>query len=69
MGLAAQGGKLYVALFDGTGKGPEVVSLPLAGGKYTPALVGFPAPVVALGSHGGKVYAGDLTGSVYSFSS
>jgi glucose/arabinose dehydrogenase len=69
MGLAAQGGKLYVALFDGTGKGPEVVSLPLAGGKYTPALVGFAAPVVALGSHGGKVYAGDLTGSVYSFSS
>lgn len=67
MGLAALGGKLYVALFGGTGKGPEVVSLPLAGGKYTPALVGFAAPVVALGSHNGKVYAGDLTGAVYSF--
>jgi glucose/arabinose dehydrogenase len=67
MGLAALGGKLYVALFGGTGKGPEVVSLPLAGGKSAPALVGFAAPVVALGSHGGKVYAGDLTGSVYSF--
>jgi len=24
-------------------------------------------PVVALGTHGGKIYAGDLTGSVYSF--
>jgi glucose/arabinose dehydrogenase len=67
MGLAAQGGKLYVALFGGTGKGPEVVSMPLAGGKFAPVLVGFAAPVVALGSHGGKIYAGDLTGSVYSF--
>jgi hypothetical protein len=28
---------------------------------------GFVAPVVALGAHGGKIYAGDLTGSVYSF--
>jgi hypothetical protein len=68
MGLAAVGGRLYVALFGGTGKGPEVVSMPLAGGRYAPALVGFAAPVVALGSHGGKVYAGDLTGSIYSFS-
>jgi glucose/arabinose dehydrogenase len=67
MGLGALGGKLYVALFGGTGKGPMVVSLPLAGGKYTPALVGFVAPVVALAAHGGKVYVGDLTGSVYSF--
>ncbi|HEY1317377.1 MAG TPA: hypothetical protein VGF10_09190 [Gaiella sp.] len=67
MGLGAQGGKLYVALFGGTGKGPEVVSMPLGGGKYTPALVGFVAPVVALAAHGGKLYVGDLTGSVYSF--
>jgi glucose/arabinose dehydrogenase len=67
MGIAPLGGKLYLALFSGTGKGPEVVSMPLAGGKYSPALVGFPAPVVALGAHGGKIYAGDVTGSVYSF--
>jgi glucose/arabinose dehydrogenase len=67
MGLGAIGGKLYVALFGGTGKGPEVVSMPLSGGKYAPALVGFVAPVVALAAHGGKVYVGDLTGSIYSF--
>jgi glucose/arabinose dehydrogenase len=67
MGLAPLGGKLYVALFSGTGKGPEVVAMSQAGGKYTPVLAGFPAPVVALGTHGGKIYAGDLTGSVYSF--
>ena len=66
MGLGALGGKLYVALFGGTG-GPEVVSMPLSGGKYAPALVGFVAPVVALAAHGGKVYVGDLTGSIYSF--
>jgi hypothetical protein len=41
--------------------------MPLAGGAYAPALVGFPAPVVALGAHGGRIWAGDLTGSVYSF--
>ena len=67
MGLAALRGKLYLALFSGTGKGPEVVAMPLSGGKYAPTLVGFVAPVVALGTHGGKIYAGDLTGSVYSF--
>jgi glucose/arabinose dehydrogenase len=67
MGLAALGGKLYIALFSGTGKGPEVVAMPLSGGKYARTLVGFVAPVVALGTHGGKIYAGDLTGSVYSF--
>lgn len=67
MGLAPLGGKLYVALFSGTGKGPEVVAMPQAGGKFAPVLAGFPAPVVALGTHGGKIYAGDLTGSVYSF--
>jgi hypothetical protein len=67
MGLAASHGKLFVALFGGTGKGPEVISMPLAGGRFAPALTGFVAPVVALGAHGGRIYVGDLTGSVYSF--
>jgi hypothetical protein len=67
MGLAALGGKLYAALFGGTGKGAEVVSLPITGGRFSPVLGGFPAPVLALGSHAGKVYAGDLTGAIYSF--
>jgi glucose/arabinose dehydrogenase len=66
MGLAALRGRLYAALFVGDGKGPEVVSMPLSGGRYGPVLVGFPAPVVALGSHAGRIYVGDLTGSVYS---
>lgn len=66
MGLGALSGKLYIALFSGTGKGPEIVSMPAAGGKFAPFQVGFVAPVVALGIHGGKVYTGDLTGSIYS---
>jgi hypothetical protein len=67
MGLAALGGRLYIALFGGTGKGPEVVSMPLGGGAFRPVLAGFVAPVVALGEHGGRIYVGDLTGTVYSF--
>jgi glucose/arabinose dehydrogenase len=66
MGLGVLGSKLYVALFGGTGKGPEVVSMAASGGKFTPFLTGFVAPVVALGVHAGKLYVGDLTGAVYS---
>jgi glucose/arabinose dehydrogenase len=66
MGIGVLGGKLYVALFTGTGRGPQVLSLPLKGGsKTTPVLSGFAAPVVALGTHDGYLYAGDLTGAIY----
>jgi glucose/arabinose dehydrogenase len=66
MGIGTIGDTLYVALFTGTGRGPQVVSLPLAGGnKTTPVLSGFAAPVVALGTHAGSIYAGDVTGAVY----
>lgn len=66
MGLGAIGGKLYLAMFTGTGRGPEVVSIPLRGGSKTqPVLTGFAAPVVALGTDRGYVYAGDVTGAVY----
>jgi len=57
MGLAALGVRLYVVLFSGTGRGSEVVSMPVTGGQFTPSLVGFVSPVIA----------GDLTGSVYSY--
>lgn len=66
MGIGVIGSKIYLALFTGTGRGPQVVSVPLAGGsKTTPLLNGFAAPVVALGTHGGNVYAGDVTGAIY----
>jgi Tfp pilus tip-associated adhesin PilY1 len=41
------------------------VSLPVAGGAATPFLTGFVAPVIALATHEGYVYVGDLTGTVY----
>lgn len=64
-GIAANGSTLYVALFQGSGRGPEVVTIPASGGKSTRFLSGFAAPVVAVGASGGYVYAGDLTGSIY----
>jgi glucose/arabinose dehydrogenase len=66
MGLGTIGNTLYVALFGGTGKGPEVVSIPVAGGAYTPVLTGFVAPIVALNTHAGTLFVGDLTGAIYS---
>jgi glucose/arabinose dehydrogenase len=65
MGLGYLNGKLYVALFGGLGKGPVVVSMPPSGGTPTPFLSGFPAPVIALGTAGGKLYAGDQSGVIY----
>lgn len=67
MGIQAVGTTLYVALFGGIGKsGPEVVTIPAKrGGKPTPFLKGFAAPVVLTGVGDGALYAGDLTGSVY----
>jgi glucose/arabinose dehydrogenase len=65
MGLGYLNGKLYVALYGGLGKGPVVVSMPPSGGTPTPFLSGFAAPVIALGTAGGKLYAGDQSGVIY----
>jgi glucose/arabinose dehydrogenase len=65
MGLAYLAGKLYVALYGGLGKGPAVVSMPPGGGTPTPFLSGFPAGVIALGSSGRSLYAGDQSGAIY----
>jgi glucose/arabinose dehydrogenase len=65
MGLGYLNGKVYIALYGGLGKGPVVVSMPPAGGTPTPFLSGFPAPVIALGTAGGSLYAGDQSGVIY----
>jgi len=65
MGLGYLNGKLYVALYGGLGKGPVVVSMPPSGGPLTPVVMGFPAPVIALGIVGGNLYAGDQSGAIY----
>jgi glucose/arabinose dehydrogenase len=65
MGLGYLNGKLYVALYGGLGKGPVVVSMPPSGGTPTPFLSRFPAGVIALGTAGGNLYAGDQSGVIY----
>jgi glucose/arabinose dehydrogenase len=65
MGLGYLNGKLYVALYGGLGNGPVVVSMPPGGGTPTPFLSRFPAPVIALGTAGDSLYAGDQSGVIY----
>jgi hypothetical protein len=64
MGIGSIGKTLYVSLFGGTGKGPEVVEMSERG-QPQPFLTGFAAPVIALGVDEGNIYVGDLTGSIY----
>jgi glucose/arabinose dehydrogenase len=64
MGIGSIGKTLYVSLFGGTGKGPEVVEMSEKG-QPQPLLTGFAAPVIALGVDAGDIYVGDLTGSIY----
>jgi hypothetical protein len=69
MGMAIIGKTLYMTEFSGAGgkgKGGEVVSMPLAGGPVKKVLTGSVAPFVGLGANGGKLYVGELTGTVYS---
>ncbi len=64
MGIGSIGKTLYVSLFGGTGKGPEVIEMSEKG-QPRPLLTGFAAPVIALGINQGSIYVGDLTGSIY----
>lgn len=70
MGIAAEGRKLYVALFNGLHTkqgpvGPEVITTNVNGTKIRDFLTGFVAPVILTAHHDGFLYAGDLTGTVY----
>lgn len=65
MGLAVKGKKLYVALFNGLGTGPEIVTTGTKGGALKPFMTGYVAPVLSVAVHNGYVYTGDLTGTIY----
>jgi glucose/arabinose dehydrogenase len=65
MGISPIGQTLYVALFGGRGKGPEVVSMNTSGKQIRTFLSGYVAPVLAVGTRNGNVYTGDLTGAIY----
>jgi glucose/arabinose dehydrogenase len=64
MGLAIIGKKLFISEFGGNAPG-KVVSMPVGGGKITPAVTGFVAPVVGLAASGHSLYIGELTGQVF----
>ncbi|MDQ6606480.1 MAG: hypothetical protein M3Z06_08040 [Actinomycetota bacterium] len=61
MGLGIIGKSLFISEF-GT---QQVVSMPVSGGKVTPLLTGFVAPIVGLATNQGWVYVGELTGQVF----
>ena len=68
MGLGIIGSQLYMTSFlslGAHGPGGEVLAKPVTGGKVTPVVTGFVAPVVGLGVHGGWLYIGELTGQVF----
>jgi glucose/arabinose dehydrogenase len=71
MGVAVSGGKLYLGSFEGLGGqgGGALYSMPLAGGKLTKIVTGFPLATDALAAHGGVLYVGGSTqkgaGDVY----
>ena len=65
MGLATVGGRLYVALYGGVGAGPEVIRMPVGGGRSVPFATGFTQPVLAVGEHRSFIYTGDLSGAIY----
>jgi glucose/arabinose dehydrogenase len=61
MGIGAIGDDLYVAEFSAM----KVVTLKTDGTGIKPFLTRFVAPVLSVATHKGKVYAGDLTGTIY----
>jgi glucose/arabinose dehydrogenase len=59
MGLAVMGKKLYIGSYLGkTGTGGALYSMPVAGGKLTPVVTGFPVATDALAAHRGYLYVG-----------
>jgi len=67
MGLAYRSGRLYVDLYNGAGSaGPEIVSLPVRGGRAVPVVTGFPVSVIALGTANGRLFIGDHDGTIWS---
>ena len=68
-GIAIVGKRIYLSEFGFAAplRQPQVVSIPLKGGKATPLVTGFPAHdgVIGLGASKGWIYFGDTNGTVY----
>jgi len=64
-GIAIVGRTIYVSEFGMGGRPPQVVALPVKGGKARTLLSGFVAPVIGLGAHGQWLFVGSVDGNVY----
>jgi hypothetical protein len=65
MGLGSKGRKIYIGAFGGTKKGGPGVYETNRQGRHLKQLVKTFAPNITLGSHGGWLYFGGVTGQVY----
>jgi len=66
MGISSLGQTLYVDLYTGLpSAGPEVVTIPTAGGSPTPFLTGFSGPIIALSIHDRELYVGQQSGTIF----
>jgi glucose/arabinose dehydrogenase len=65
MGVAIIGKTLYLGSFTGEGGngGGALYATPVAGGKVTPVVIGFPLATDALAAHDGNLYVGGSTQS------
>lgn len=64
-GIGIIGKTIYLSEFGFANGKPLVVSMPLRGGKVKPFMTGFGPPVIGLGVHGGTVYVGSVSGTIY----
>ena len=64
MGIAADGRKLYVALFNGLGEGPGIAYTTAGGAALKPFFFRFGPPVLSSAIHNGYLYFGDLSATI-----
>ena len=62
MGLAADGKKIYLALFGGIGQGPGIATTNSSGAPLRPFVFRQGPPVLSVALHNGYVYYGDFSG-------
>ncbi len=64
-GIAIVGKTIYLTEFGMGSVPPQIVSVPVKGGKVKVVVKGIPGPVIGIGAHNGWLYFGALNGTVY----
>lgn len=63
-GIGIVGKTIYISEFGMANNHPQVVTVPLKGGKPKTFLSGFVAPIIGLGTYHGWIYVGSLAGGM-----